>query len=68
MTDSRAPAFIAQYGPYAVELDALDPPTLEGLVHEAVKARLDLTLFEGEKQRQTEEKEEIGERVKGFFA
>ena len=67
-TDSRAPAFVAEYGRYAVELDALDPPTLEGLVHEAVKARLDLTLFEGEKQRQTEEKEEIGERVKGFFA
>lgn len=68
MTDSRAPAFMAQYGPYAVELDALDPPTLEGLVHEAVKARLDLALFEKEKERQEEEKEEIGERVEQFFA
>lgn len=66
-TDSRYSSFVRNYGRYAVELDALDPPTLESLVHEAVKARLDVPLFEKEKERQEEEREEIKERVEGFF-
>lgn len=67
-TDSRYSAFLTEYGQYAVELDALDPPTLERLVHEAVQAHLDLVLFEREKKRQAKEKEEIRERVEEFFA
>lgn len=61
MKDPRAPSFIAEYGRYAVELDALSPPTLEGLVHEAVQSRLDQALFEKEKERQEEERGEIRE-------
>jgi len=68
MSDSRYSTFLAEHGRYAVELDALDPPTLERLVHEAVRSHLDLALFEKEKERQQEEKEEIGERVEEFFA
>lgn len=66
-TDSRYSTFLAKYGRYAVELDALDPPTLERLVHEGVQSRIDLTLFEREKERQDEEREEIKKRIKGFF-
>jgi len=66
-SDSRYSTFLMRYGRYAVELDALDPPTLERLVHEAVQSRLDVSLFEKEKERQGEEKEEIKERVEGFF-
>lgn len=67
MTDSRAMMFLALHGQYAVELDALDPPTLEDMVHGAVEERLDMALFEGEVAREEEEREEIAERVEEFL-
>ncbi len=35
-TDSRAKAYIAEYGDQSWELDALDPPTIDALIREAV--------------------------------
>lgn len=40
-SDSRAAAFIAQYGDEAVELDALDPPVLQHIVKENVQEWFD---------------------------
>jgi hypothetical protein len=36
-SDSRSPAYIAQYGNESWELDALDPPTMEALIRENVQ-------------------------------
>jgi len=45
-TDSRAPAFIAEHGDVAVELDALPPNALEELVQAAILESLDMSQFE----------------------
>lgn len=66
-TDSRAQKFIHAYGEYAVELDALNPPILERLVHEAVGRRLDEVLFDEEVRKQAREREEIRDRASKFF-
>lgn len=67
MTDARAGMFIQEYGRHAVELDALSPATLEGLVHEAVERRLDQDLFEREVEMEANERREIGRRLARFL-
>lgn len=56
VTDSRFEAYRQKYGDQSWELDALDPPTLQRLIREAVESVLDTsamdaTLAEEEKQR-----------------
>ena len=48
-TDSRARKFIQEHGRHAVELDALDPPTLEGLVRGSIESVLNMDKFHAEK-------------------
>jgi hypothetical protein len=40
--DSRAADYIAKYGEYSWELDALDPTTLASIVENAIKQLVDL--------------------------
>ncbi len=55
LTDSRAHAYIAEYGGDSWELDALDPPVIAGLVRDAILKTLDQELWnralEGERRR-----------------
>ena len=66
-TDSRTPKYRAMLrrGGYAddlaVELDALGPATLEGLVREAIEGQLDLSVFNREKETEEEELETLDE-------
>jgi hypothetical protein len=48
VTDSRAEAFLARHGDlFQVEVEALDPVALRGLLIEAVERFVDLSLLEG---------------------
>jgi len=60
-SDSRAKAFIARHGRYAVELDALPPATLEGLVRKAIEGEIDMVLVEGQGQRERAERQRLRE-------
>lgn len=40
--DSRAPAFIEKYGNVVVELDALEPPTLQDIVRTSIRQYIDV--------------------------
>jgi hypothetical protein len=57
LSDSRARAFIAKYGPKSWELDALPPRVLQSLVHDALSARMDLELMEEVKEQEERDKE-----------
>lgn len=60
-SDSRAKAFVAQHGRYAVELDALPPANLEGLVRKATEGEIDMALVEEQYQREEAEKQRLRE-------
>lgn len=57
--DSRSAAYIEEYGDFAVELDALDPPQLKELVREGVCRFFDADIYE-------ERNEELKERRDDF--
>lgn len=68
--DSRAAAYVREYGNLSVELDALPPRILQRLVDEGIRDHLDLDAFEREKERQFEDREAIGrfrERIEGLL-
>jgi len=46
VTDSRATAYIAEFGAESWELDALDPPVLEALVRQAIESIVDEDLMD----------------------
>jgi hypothetical protein len=46
ITDSRAEAYIEEYGPESWELDALDPATLNALITDEIGLHLDLSRWE----------------------
>jgi hypothetical protein len=54
-TDTRAKKYLTRFGNLAVELDALPPAILEGLVKRAIEENLDLSKFEAERQREAQE-------------
>lgn len=56
ITDSRAAAYMSEFGDESWELDALDPDVLVDLIRENILQRLDLDLFEEERSRQEEER------------
>ena len=61
LTDSRADAYIERFGMVAVELDALRPDDLQGLLREAIENNLDLSAFERERDIQDDEVESLAE-------
>ncbi|HUT13528.1 MAG TPA: hypothetical protein VMY42_23775 [Thermoguttaceae bacterium] len=54
-TDTRARAYVEQFGELAVELDALPPATLQALVKSSIEAELDMIRFQKEQARETTE-------------
>jgi hypothetical protein len=57
VTDSRAGAYIAEFGRESWELDALDPDVLTGLIRDSILAYLDLDLWEEQRVRQEAERQ-----------
>lgn len=58
-TDTRSAAFIARYGDQAVELDALPPDVLEGLIIAEVEARMNLEALEATKEQEGRDLEQL---------
>jgi len=52
LTDSRARKYMREFGDLAVELDALPPATLEQMVISSIENRLDLELFNREREQE----------------
>lgn len=61
MTDTRAKAYIAEFGKSSWELDALDPTTLAGLIEVAVKSFRDPDLWAEAVEEQEEGLRLLGE-------
>lgn len=59
ITDSRAAAYIEEFGGESWELDALDPDVLIGLIRDAIVGRLDVPMFERRKEVQEHEREKL---------
>jgi len=47
-SDSRARGFVAEFGEYAYELEALDPETLQGILRDSIRSVLDVDLYNRE--------------------
>jgi hypothetical protein len=56
ISDSRARAYIAEFGAESWELDALNPEVLVGLVRENILAHMNFKLWEEQRDRQEEER------------
>ena len=56
ITDSRAAAYIGEFGAESWELDALDPDMLVGLVRDNILAYMNLGRWEEERDRQEKER------------
>ena len=63
-SDTRARKYVQRFGELAVELDALRPEALQGLVRESIEQNLDLSQFEVEREH---EAEDVG-RISGLRA
>ena len=61
-TDTRAGAFVAQYGEVAVELDALPPATLVERIQQAIEENLDLPAFNRQVELWRSETAELEQR------
>jgi len=59
--DSRTPKYRRLFGDLAVELDALRPDLLEGLVHQAIEQHLDLSLFQRQQAAEQKDDDELAE-------
>jgi hypothetical protein len=57
--DTRAKNYVAQYGMESWELDALRPETLDALITEAIKTRLDRKKYNKAVKKQEAEREQI---------
>jgi hypothetical protein len=65
LTDSRATAYIDEFGPDSWELDALDPATLADLIESAIVAVMDANLMDAqiaEEERERDVLNEISQR------
>jgi hypothetical protein len=59
VTDSRATDYMEEYGTSSWELDALDPPTMEGLIQEAFDNHVDREAWDAAMTRESEQRESI---------
>ncbi len=73
-SDSRAKAYIAEYGSSSWELDALPPKTIDGLIDEAINDYRDVALWDKVRDMQKEAREPLAQlssewvSVQGFLA
>jgi len=59
ITDTRAAGYIAKYGPYSWELDALRPEILDGLITDEIKMYLDQKKYNAAIDQQETERKQI---------
>jgi hypothetical protein len=66
LTDTRAKAYIREFGTKSWELDALDPKTLDALVTKNVKEFLDQKRYNTIKEKETKQKARLQEVADDF--
>ncbi len=54
--DPRTDKYLPLFGDLAVELDALEPGILQSIVRDSIEEALDMELFEGEKEKETQDR------------
>lgn len=59
LTDSRANAYIKEYGPTCWEVDALEPQVLTEIVESNIEGLIDIPLYESLLEEEQEEREEV---------
>lgn len=57
--DPNAKKFVMEHGEYGVELDALDPPILQGLVRNAIEECFDMSLFAEQREIEQMERDKL---------
>jgi len=57
--DPNAKKFIREHGEYGVELDALDPPILQGIVKKAIEECFDMSLFAEQREIEQMERDKL---------
>jgi hypothetical protein len=62
-SDPRYKKYVERYGTIAVELDALHPATLKGMIHESIESEINMDLFK-EQQKKEDEDEKILDEVR----
>lgn len=68
LSDSRARAYIEQYGPESWELDALDPPVMQQLIRDEVETVRDDELWGVAVDRQNDARERLDEATERMLA
>jgi len=66
VSDPRAKDYIAKYGNTSWEVDALRPDVLHKLVVSSIESRIDMNLFDGQKQKEREHIEKLKELQEKF--
>lgn len=66
MSDARAVSFIARYGNGVVELDALEPPTLQQMIRDAIEAEIDREEWNRVIREIREEREQVKVAIEGL--
>lgn len=61
LTDSRAAAYIEEFGAESWELDALEPSVIAALITENVRAQMDADAFDEATARETDERRQLNE-------
>lgn len=64
-TDSRTPSFVARHGDNCVELDALPPDILAGIIENEVKAYMDLDALDETKAVEKDDLNDLEQFLKG---
>ena len=65
-SDSRAPAFIAEYGDRSVELDALPPDVLQAMIREAIEEHHNQGIRDGVNDVEKAEQAQLAEMIDGL--
>ncbi len=67
-SDSRAQAHIARYGDVAVELDALDPRALQGLIDKAIAQHFDRAIYKRVEAEEEARRHTLKEQIESMLA
>jgi hypothetical protein len=67
LSDSRAKAFIEEYGYESWEVDALPPPVLREIIRQGFSDYMDLELLEEMREREDDERDEAREAIRDLI-
>jgi len=66
VTDPRAEAYIAEFGPVSWEVDALPPDVLNSLVEHGIQRMIDLDVFDASREQERQERQILKDLADGM--